>query len=104
MPKELKPAHEAVITSIKTHCENLKGIEPAMARGGVRSGGRFMSAEELERGRLQEIGGLCSQLRTLEAMIILEEALPWVIQELEQLDYRHAAISVAIDSLNERLS
>ena len=99
---ELKPAHEVIVDSIKTHCNNMQAVQRAMAGGGVKSGGRFIPAAELETGRLQEVGGLCSQLKALQAMIIPDEALPWVIQELRQLDCRHATIDHTVDVLNER--
>lgn len=99
---KLRPAHEVVVEKIQSHCNNLSHLEKAIAAGGVKLGERWIPAVELEQGRQQEIGGLCSQLDTLAIMIVPEDKLEWVIAQLKGLDHPHAAISVTIEKLVAR--
>jgi hypothetical protein len=100
--KELKPAHEVVVGIIESHCKNIAGVKSAISAGGIQMSAGFMSAEELEDGRLLEIGGLSSQIRGLEAMIIPPDKLQWVVDRLKQLDRHHAGISALIGELASR--
>lgn len=101
--KDLRPAHEVIVEKILTHCENLKGVSKAIGEGGVMTGGRFFPAPMLDQFRMQEIGGLASQLGTLASRIIPEEKIPWVIEKLREADtlFRHCVISGTIEELLE---
>jgi hypothetical protein len=89
---ELKPAHEVMVEKIKQRCAELPAIEAQIAEGGLKLHGYFISPMELEFGRCQYIGGLCDLLDMLAEMVIPENALGGVIEELQQLTYRHCVI------------
>ena len=98
----LKPAHEVILRRIATHCSNICGINESISKGGVMAGSHFLTVGELETGRSQEIGGLCSLLGVLEDMVIPKDKIPWMIGELEKLDCRHLATGKAMQVLSKQ--
>ena len=76
---------EAVLDKIRVHSGNIQGVEQLIAQGGVENNGHFISASELEMGRLQDIGGLTTLLEVLEQIDIPENAWDGVIQTLTEL-------------------
>lgn len=101
---ELKPALKAIVEKIATHANNLTEVELRIQEGGVATSGgrRRISAEELTLCRIQDIGGLCSQLDTLRIVQMSPTELKEVLAELRKLTYGHATIFVAIEDLERR--
>lgn len=60
--------------------------------------------EFAEMTRLEKIGGLDALLDVLQSMVVPDGKLPEVLAALQQLIYRHALISEAIENLAKRLA
>jgi hypothetical protein len=100
---EFKPAHEESLHAIRTHCSNLAHVERLLAAGCICADGRPVSRSELESGRHQEIGGLCSLLRVLGKMFIPESELKSVIESLKSITYRHVELGATVTQLESRI-
>lgn len=99
MISDLKPPIDAILESIKRHVEDLKRIEKDSPAGDAAA---RLPPGSFEMMRLQEIGGLCSQLRCLEASIVADDKLEEIIAALRGIDYRHAAIHGTMEALKAR--
>lgn len=104
---------ELILQKIATHCDNLKAVaavESYRARDGkllrevkfIAPGELFITPTELNLGRAQQTGGLCTLLEILQLMTISEDRLAGVITALQALDYRHEQIEATIKILSAR--
>lgn len=100
--QQFKPGHEVALAQVQRHCHNLLELQKRIREGGVQTSARFIPVIELERGRLQDIGGLVSQLEGLTDMSIPEDALDSVIEALGKIEYHHLAIQATIEKLSSR--
>ena len=93
-----------MLDQIKHHCRELEKLDVIIAEGPptLTGSGIIIPPGTFEMGRTQEIGGLCSQLETLEKTIIPADKLDGVIAGLTEIKYRHAAIWVTIRTLRAR--
>lgn len=91
-----------MLERIQRHCRNLIHAENLINDDGCGGEENLISSEVLSMGRNLELGGLCSLLETLQAMIIPGNKVDEMVASLRELKYRHLLIDATIENMEKR--